>query len=329
MTAIYALEQGAILNKNAERIEVTLHEETLASLPLDEVESVTLFGGVQVTTQALLALLDKGIDVSFLTEKGQFRGMAVSAYSKNIDQRYHLYRLTENSEYILRFAKDVTIAKIKNGMTLLSKYHESGRSSYVFNAEDEFEALLDKVADTNSVESLLGLEGAAAHLYYTNYGSCFVDGLFSKREYFPSPDPVNALLSLGYSLIAREIQALLYAHGFDPYVGLYHKQSYGRASLSLDLMEEYRHIVIDRLVLKLFNKHSFDHDDFEKHDDGGIYLKKETMKSFIAFYEDHMREKVHAQGVDKFSYRDIMRKQIEKFKRSIKEEKPYVPFVEE
>ena len=152
--------------------------------------------------------------------------------------------------------------------------------------------------------------------------------LFQGRKYFPSPDPINASLSFGYSMLAREIQSLLMSHGFDPYVGLYHKLKYGRASLALDLLEEYRHIVIDRLVLRLFNKNIFDNEDFESKENQGCYLKKENLKRFIEHYENYLnKEKYLYQGHLK-NFRDIIRSNIEDFKKSISSDHvEYEPYV--
>jgi CRISPR-associated protein Cas1 len=175
-----------------------------------------------------------------------------------------------------------------------------------------------------------GYEGAAAKLYFQEFSKCLLHGrVFPGRKYHPSTDPVNALLSFGYSFVAREIEATLEACGLDPYIGFFHEVTYGRASLSLDLMEEFRHPLVDRLVLRIFNKKMLDDNDFEEKDMGGqMYLKKESLKIFIRQYEEWCNKKNRTwTGDDKeMSWRMVMWKQAEKLRNCIMNGNDYAPF---
>ena len=325
---LYILEQGAVVSKKEETLLVTLKGKEVLQVPIKSLGALLLFGKVQITTQAVLALSDSDVAVSFHTKRGQFRSYCSPAYSKNILLRINIYSLSRDQDFCLNFAKKIIISKIKNSISLLQRYHLSGRSSFKFLNKGYLEKILHKINTISSSESLLGLEGQGADLYFQNFRNCFSNSnLFKGRKYFPSPDPVNASLSFGYSMLSREIQSLLMAHGFDPYVGFYHKIKYGRASLAVDLLETYRHIVIDRLVLRLFNKNIFDQNDFELKKPNDCYLKRGNLKRFIEHYENHLNEKKNWYQGKLKSFRDIIRSNVESFKRSIVSEFEYEPYI--
>ncbi len=325
---LYVLEQGSIVSKHKDILVVASGGQEITKIPIKSLGAVVLFGPIQITTQAILALSESDIAISFHTVRGQFRTYCSPAYSKNVLLRMELYKISSNKEICLMFSKKMVTSKIKNGMSLLQKYHLSSRSKFNFKNKSQFEKILLKIDGCTSLESLLGFEGQGASLYFDSFKCCFKESyLFNGRKYFPSPDPVNASLSFGYSMLSREIQSLLIAHGFDPYVGIYHKLKYGRASLALDLMEEYRHIIVDRLVLRLFNKNIFDKDDFFESSNEGVFLKKENIKRFIEHYENFLNKKKHLyQGKIK-SYREIIRLKVEEFKRIVGVEFNYEPYL--
>ena len=315
---LYILDQGAVISKKHDLLLITLQDQELMQIPIKSVGALVLLGPIQITTQAILACGQSDIPISFHTQQGHFRSYCFPSSSKNVFLRMKVYDLSKDHDFCLKFSKKTVASKIKNGIELLQRYHLSNRSHFKFLNKRQMEKVLQKIEDTTSIESLLGLEGHGADLYFQNFKNALTDpNLFNGRKYFPSPDPINATLSFGYSMLAREIQALLMGHGFDPYVGFYHKLKYGRASLALDLVEGYRHIVIDRLILRLFNKNIFDSEDFEYKEDQGCYLKKENFKRFIEHYENDLNEKKHwYQGKFK-SFREIIRSNIDLFKRSI------------
>ncbi len=326
---LYVLDQGAVISKQHEVLLVTLEDQELMKIPIKSLGALVLLGPIQITTQAILACGQSDIPISFHTQRGHFRSYCFPSSSKNVFLRMNVYDLSRDQDFCLKFSKKIVASKIKNGVALLQKYHLSNRSQFKLNHKRSFEKILKKIEGAPSIESLLGLEGHGADLYFQNFKYALKDpNLFRGRKYFPSSDPINATLSFGYSMLAREIQALLMGHGFDPYVGFYHKLKYGRASLALDLVEEYRHIVIDRLILRLFNKNIFDNEDFEFKKDQSCYLKKENFKRFIEHYENDLNKKKHwHQGKFK-SFREIVRLSIELFKKSINhshiEYKPYI-----
>lgn len=325
---LYVITQGAVIKKDGGKIVVTYGDEILTQAPIKELNMLVLFGNIQVTTQALSALLQENIDIAFLTQDGHFKGKVVAAKTKNCLLRREQHLFFSNSENCLALAKKIILAKHQQGIQLLSDYNRNKNNDFKFTNRDELEKSLVKIQNAESIEQLLGFEGNAAKLYFEDYGKCFTGELkFEKRVYFPSPDPVNALLSFGYSFISREMQAILECESLDPYIGFYHQMTYGRASLSLDLIEPFRHGFIDRLVLKLVNKNMLNSDDFETGDNGGVYLKKTSITIFLkAFEESANRENVLYKNIEDVSYRKVFWQMVANLKKAINKEDEFQPW---
>jgi CRISPR-associated protein Cas1 len=332
MSFLYVTEQGACIRKKGPRIQVIKDEEILADRTLNDIGTLVTFGGVHPTTEAMLAILDNGGDVAMMTQDGHFKGKMVGARGKNSLLRVSQYRKFSDEKLKSDMARRYVEAKIRNGMDVLLDYHYS--SSNPYRLEDSIREQFEKLCMSLSIEglelaSVRGYEGAGARLYFQEFAKCFLHGrVFPGRKYHPSTDPINALLSFGYSFVARELEAILEASGLDPYIGFFHEVTYGRASLSLDLMEEFRHPLVDRLVLRLFNKKMLDDEDFETKEAGGqVYLKKESLKIFIRHYEEWCNKKNRTWFDDKeMSWRKILWKQAEKLRDCIMNSKAYTPF---
>lgn len=333
MSFLYVTEQGAHIRKKGSRIQVVKDEEILADRIAKEVTTLVMFGGVHPTTEALLAVLDNGGDVAMMTQNGHFKGKMVSAQSKNSILRVAQYQHLTNETIRGEMARSYVEAKIRNGLDVLLDYHYS--SSNPYRLTDDTRKSIDRICASLATpgmpaDSLRGYEGAGARLYFQEFAKCLLHNrVFPGRNYHPSTDPVNALLSFGYSFVAREIEAMLEAVGLDPYIGFFHEITYGRASLSLDLMEEFRHPLVDRLVLRLFNKKMLGDDDFEtKEGDEQVYLKRESLKIFIRHYEEwcNKNNRTWTDDDKEMSWRRAMWRQAEKLRSSIMDSTAYTPF---
>jgi len=328
LTNLYITEQGASLHKRNEMIVCEKDEEEIVSRPLKDVGLVVLFGAVQVSTQALLALLENGSDVSLMTHNGHFRGRLTPALGKNSDLRMKQYQRCSDKDFCLRMGKNIITAKVSNCLKLMKDYHYSASNPIRFDSFKELESLEKRLQEAETMESLRGYEGAAARWYFRGFADALTCGVkFPGRRFHPSTDPVNALLSFGYSFVAREIQGLIEAMGIDPYIGVYHDITYGRASLSLDILEEFRHHLVDRLTLKLFNKRIIETEDFEVlESDGGWYLKRDTLKAFIKHYEETVNAPDQEYQGGKHSYRHIFREQAALLRHAFLDNIDYIPY---
>jgi CRISPR-associated protein Cas1 len=311
---VYLTTPGSAVRRRGERLEVWEGDGKIADLRLFDLERLVVVGPVQFSTQALALLLDRGIDVSFLTSHGRLRGSLVSGQSRNVYLRLAQFERWREPAFRLAFARPVVTAKVTSQLRLLVRYQRNHPDRLEAGAPDQLRQLLQKIEGTESVESLQGVEGAAAAVYYRQFGRMLTTVGFPGRKKHPSTDPANALLSLGYVLLGNEIAALLEARGFDPAVGFFHGLRYGRQSLALDVVEAFRQPVVDRLTLRLLNLRQLGPDDFEG-GEKGLLLKPDALKTYLSFYEEHLRSASEGAGTP--SWREQLSHQVDALREVI------------
>ena len=262
MSTLYITEPGARIEKEYHQLLVTKDDEVLARTPLSRVSHVVLVGNVGTTTPALLALLDAGVGLSLVSTGGKLRGRLVPATGGNAALRQAQYRAASDTVFCTRFARAVTCGKLRNSRTMMQRLlrrHEGLPPVQLLRLE----AALEQAAQARSVETLRGLEGSGARAYFGLFRQALrVDLAFEKRARRPPPDPVNALLSLGYTLLNEALMTALEVVGLDPYAGFFHADKYNRPALALDMVEEFRAPIVDSLVLTLINKRLLGPEDF-------------------------------------------------------------------
>ena len=249
---LHIVEPGARLGKRGDRLVIELKEEKLGEVRLKDVSQVCLYGPVQVSAQCLHELFDREIPVCYFSTGGWFRGMAQSLPHKNIELRIRQFALAAEPTAALKLARQFVSGKIRNGRTLLRR-----------NRDDESGQVLDQLNQSaksaeaaESIATLLGIEGMAAKRYFAEFATLLKEErgfTFDGRNRRPPTDPVNAVLSFVYAMLARELTVACIAAGLDPYLGFLHQPRYGRPALALDLAEEFRPILADSVVLSLFN----------------------------------------------------------------------------
>ena len=328
MNAIYVTEQGASIRQESRHLVVTKEKKRIATIPLVNTERLLLFGNIQLTTQAMNVLAQEGVDVSFLTSTGRLRFKLVCPESKNIVLRIAQYERSTDSDFQLNIARSIVKGKISNARYMILRYNRNYPEIAFDDELKTIEQQLHNTENAGTVDSLMGIEGISTAVYFKAFGRMFrKEFTFEKRTRRPPKDPVNAVLSFGYTLITNEIHSLLDAHGFDPYMGYLHGTVYGRPSLALDLVEEFRHPYIDRFALSLFNNEMLKPDDFRKVEGQGIYLTDLGMKTLLKNYEARMRESFTLKTSEvKTTYREIILKQIQQLASAIKHRKPYEPY---
>lgn len=305
---LYVQAQGARIGLSGERLSVT-SKEGATEARLTGTSQVCLMGNVQVSTQALKALLDRAIPVAFFTTGGYYLGRACGYSSKNVELRIAQYGAARDKSFCARFARGIVAAKIRNGRTMLRRNHEKAEASVLF----ELEQLAKKAENSEDPESLLGLEGTAARVYFAAFAG-MVKGAPEVRETFdwagrnrrPPKDPLNALLSFAYALLSKEFALALEAVGLDPMLGYYHRPRFGRPALALDLMEELRPIVADSTVISAINNGVVGPDDFVRAA-GSVAIAPEARRRFIVAYERRMDQLVtHPIFGYRLSYRRLL-----------------------
>ena len=328
MSILYLTEQGAVIRKTGDRLVVEKEGKQLLEIECRVLEAVCVFGNVQFTTQALAEMLDHGIEFSLLTRSGRLRGQLTPPKAKNVLLRMEQYRKYEDQAFRLRQARSIVRAKLKNAGSVLRSYQQNHPELELDRSIEELERTGIGAGECQAIESLLGIEGTGARIYFSNLEKLLQgDWVFPGRKAHPSTDPVNALLSFGYVLVGNEISSLLDAIGFDPMIGFFHKLDYGRPSLALDLLEEFRHPFVDRLVLRLFNLRILQPEHFVTVENGAVYLNREGKKLFFPQYEKMMTQKNVVISNGKTSFRELFRRQAQRMARCLQEDEEYQPYV--
>jgi CRISPR-associated protein Cas1 len=343
---LYLTQQGSVLRKTGDRLLIEKDDTILKDLPYHKLDHILVFGNIQITTQAMAELLEKGIPVSLFSSQGHYRGALAPARGKNVNLRLHQFESYKDSTRALNIAKQVVTAKITNALEVLQRLrsHNGGTldpedaapaaavkaipSSEFEGRRTNVEASMERAASAASIDELNGHEGVAARDYFTALMMFNKSGVaWPGRMKHPAEDPLNALLSLTYTLLMHECAALLEGVGLDPYLGFLHQLDYGRVSLALDVMEPFRAPVADRLVLRLFNKRVIQADDFERRgENSGLFLKPEPLVRFFEMYEKWMCLRHLQDSVSKPSYRDSLKLCCERLAAALREGKDYQPF---
>ena len=305
---LYVQEQGARVGLSGECLVVKSKDETKTEVRLAHTSHVCLYGNVQVSTQALRELVSRGIQVSLFTTGGWYCGRAIGSDSKNAELRIAQFKTFSDPVACLRLARGIVSAKIKNCRTMLRRNGEM--QERVLNALDI--SANNTATISSSSEILLGMEGHAARIYFKHFskmlrppsGSLAFD--FESRNRRPPKDPVNALLSLAYAFFAKDCAVALAAVGLDPLVGFYHQLRQGRPSLALDIMEEFRPIIADSVVVTAINTGVVGEGDF-KRVAGAVALTPSARRNFIQAYERRMCQEVtHPVFGYRLSYRRVL-----------------------
>ncbi len=325
MSNLYVTEQNSVIRLSSRTLQITKGKEKIAQVPMINVDSILVFGNPQITTQAMAVLLEEGIDVAFLSTNGKLRGRLTSSVSKNVLLRVAQYERQLDDEFQVNLARTIVKSKIRNGRKVIKRFLYNHSNFDFSNELLLIETTLKKLDNQKTVNSLMGSEGIATAAYFKAFGKMFLkDFRFETRSRRPPKDPVNALLSFGYTLLTNEILALVTAHGLDPHIGFLHGIVYGRPSLALDIVEEFRHPVIDRFVLNLFNYRKLNKNDFEK-SENGILLTDEGRKTFFAHYDKLLKRNLSKEK-GPITLRDLLKRQVRCMTATIKNNAPYKPY---
>jgi CRISP-associated protein Cas1 len=304
---VYVQSQGALLRLDGERLVVQNKGEEPTETRLSNTSHVAVFGNVHVTTPAIRKLLDRGIPLLFFSYGGWFSGQATGHDSKNVELRLAQYAASQDSHRCLTLSRGFVASKILNCRTLLRRNHTKPDPV----ALSELKQLARKARSAEAIESLLGIEGTAARRYFGEFagmlkGDAVGDFDLEGRNRRPPRDPVNALLSFCYSLLAKELSIAIRAVGLDGMLGFYHQPHFGRPSLALDLMEEFRPILADSVVIGAINNGVVQRDDFVRAA-GSVALTQPARKRLILAFERRMDSLVTHPVFDyKISYRRVL-----------------------
>lgn len=327
MATIMIDEQGAVIGFRENRITISASADNLNwSIPKESIERVVIVGRATLSQQALDFFFKKSIPVSFMTVSGQFKGFLCGMDGKNVSIRMQQYQLYTDKIYRIETAKNIVRQKVNNLRYFLAKHNRYHQKTSLNDAVLRMKNILSDLESVNDIDKIMGIEGACAGVYFNAFGTIFEDKQFSftKRTRRPPLDPVNAMLSLGYTLLLSEIISAVNSSGLDPYLGFLHSHAYGRPSLACDIQEEFRYI-IDELIVKLINLNQVKSEHFEKRNDGKVFLTEQAREIFFRSYEHKMRQGSLYNGKN-FSYRSIIQMQVQSLSKCLNNNALYEPF---
>ena len=303
---MYVLTHGGIVGKSGDNLTVRVRGEKVASARLLDVSNLSIFGNAQVTAQATREMLDRNIPICHFTYGGWLKGITLGMAHKNVELRMRQFAVAGDRITSLSIARDLVIAKLRNSRVMLRRNHPDAPPA----ALKEIARLSRSARTADSLQTLLGIEGAAASVYFANFGAMIQSSEsefdFRVRSRRPPMDPVNAVLSFLYSMLIKQALVSAFAVGFDPYMGFYHQPKYGKPALALDLAEEFRPIVADSTALTLFNNSELKSADFIRRS-GAVSLTQQGRKAVIRAFERRLDGLItHPLFGYSISYRRIM-----------------------
>lgn len=324
---LYVTKIGSKVGKSGQSFSVNTPDEEKISIPIKDVENICLYGNTQITTQAMTEVITNGGGVFYFSSGGWINGCTHAPLTKNVQLRIAQYNKLQNIDICLHLVQNNIISKISNQRTMIRR-NNKGKVDDIL---DELKREKEKIRITTNIDSIRGYEGNSARLYWQGYASLIKESDKWKmvgRNRRPPKDEINAMLSFGYSLLLRDFISAIVMTGMDYLLGFYHIVQPGRPSLALDLMEPYRPLLVDSIVLRMVNENMVDTSDFMK-TKAGVYMKPETKKKIIYMYEKRVDEMItHPKFGYRLSYRRMINLEAKLFGKYIQGEiDDYIPLM--
>jgi CRISPR-associated protein Cas1 len=330
--ALYVTQDGATVRREGGVLQVFVQRAKVADVPVRDLEQLVLMGNIMLTPGALDLIVEAGVDAVFLTHHGRYRARLVHGLSANVRLRLAQYRRLLDPAGALALARAIVAGKVANCRTLLQRHaRRHGDDARLEAGVRSLQAAEARLELAESLDEVRGCEGAGAAAYFRAFAALVRAPGFSfhGRNRRPPLDPVNALLSLGYTLLANAVEAAVQVVGLDPYLGALHAPQSGRPSLVCDLEEELRAPLVDALVLAVVNKGVLVPGDFEDVGPGEpVVVKRDAVRSFVRAFEERLDQAVlYGPQEVQLPWRLVLEQQARACARFVSGEAPaYVPF---
>jgi CRISPR-associated protein Cas1 len=324
---------GLNVGRKGEVLEIRDKKSVLQEVRIRDINHIGVFGNIQISTQVVQQLCEQEVPITYFSGGGRFYGITHGLGLTNVFTRIAQFQAASDERYRLAFARYFVVGKIRNQRTMLMRNHEEPPAPLL----NRLREAVNDARLAQSPDQLLGIEGAAAANYFGAFSGMLKSDQekrtefpfdFRARNRRPPRDPVNALLSLGYSLLAKDCAIAAASVGFDPYVGLYHQPRFGRPALALDIMEEFRPLIADSVAVTLINNRMLDESHFVRAGNA-VNLTDRGRKVFFEAYESRLTSVVTHPVFDyKVCYRRAIELQFRLLARVLTGEIPvYRPFV--
>jgi len=269
-------------------------------MPLHNLEGIVTFGYTGASPALMRKCADLGIALSFCTEHGKFLASVYGETQGNVILRRTQYRAADDAKQSINITRNILTGKLYNSRWVLERatrdYPERLDSNRIKLVCQQIMDLVSELQSTDTYEAMLGIEGNAASRYFSVFDELILSNkdafFFKERSRRPPMDNMNALLSFAYTLLMHEVSAALTAVGLDPFVGFLHKDRPGRRSLALDIMEELRAPIADRFILTLINMRQINANDFEKRENGAVFIRDDARKTVLSAWQERKKPQI-------------------------------------
>jgi CRISP-associated protein Cas1 len=300
LNTLYVTTQGAYLAREGETVDVRVERETKLRVPIHTLSGIVCFGQVSASPPLMGLCGERKVLLSFFTEYGEFLARVQGPVSGNVLLRRRQYRWADDGERATTIARAMVTGKIANCRAVLMRaareHEDESAAGRLREAGIRLARLLEETGRADSVAVIRGKEGEAARIYFGVFDDLVVtqkeDFRFTERSRRPPLDNLNALLSFLYTVLAHDVQSALEGVGLDPAVGFLHVDRPGRPGLALDLMEEFRPVLVDRLVLSLINRRQVQGNGFRKSESGAVMMDDATRKVVLVGYQKRKQEEI-------------------------------------
>ncbi len=328
MAFLYLMEQGSKAVKVAGRIKIEKDETVLAEIPVLKLEGIMIYGNIAITTPLITHLLKESIPVYFLDSKGRPRGELRPVFSPHGELRKSQSLLRFDLQRVSSLCANIVRGKMNNQKVLLQRHNRRKNIERVGKVIEFLNDCLEMIDRAKSVNEIRGVEGYSSSVYFSALRKLLPENMgFLFRTRRPPKDAVNAMLSLGYALLLANVAGAVEAVGLDPYQGFLHSHKYGKPSLVLDLMEEWRPIIVDSLVITLVNRGVFKPSDFRIEDES-VWFEGHALRKFIHYYNEAVYRRFrHPQRRAPVTYLEAFHIQARRFVRSLSGGTPYQPML--
>ncbi len=311
LNSIYIMTQGSYLSKDGETILIhTENKETKREekkhIPIHNIGSIVCFGQISCSPFLMGFCGENNVGISFLTEHGKFLARVEGPVSGNVLLRREQFRCADNMSFCANVAQSLIAGKISNCRTILLRalrdHKDKPGMEQIESVCSQLKRNLNLLKNETSLDKIRGIEGESASLYFSVFDHLITaqkeSFFFHQRSRRPPLDNINALLSFFYTILMHDVVSALESVGLDPAVGFLHRDRPGRPGLALDMMEEFRPILVDRLVLSLINLQQIHPKNFHKTESGAVIMEEEAKKKALAAYQDRKKEEIHSPFLD-------------------------------
>lgn len=320
MSFLFVDDHGATIKIDGNSLVVQKKDDTVRKIPIETIDEIYIFNSVQITSQCMIRCVQNGIPICYFSHKGEYFGRMQSTGHINVERQRRQAKLA-NTEFSLTLAKNIISGKIHNQQVILRRYARN-RDKDIADVNITLNQSINKIKNCTSISEIMGYEGNAAKAYFEGISRIIDDDFkFKGRSRRPPKDEFNSMISLGYSILMNEIYSHMENKGLNPYFGFIHSDKEKHPTLVSDIIEEWRAIIVDSLVLSMISKHEIIKENFIREGDA-VYIDKTGLKTFLDRYNKKMESEVkYLDYIDyETSYRNSIDLQINQLTKAIENE---------